>query len=338
MKKPTPKQIGRKTTWSAADKVEFDEAMKRVRSDHARINLLSQRAKAIAPNHPQAAIRLLETILTDYPDRQDYQERTAVRDLAKLSAQTGDPEAGAARLRAYAEDRLAQDDSSHYALLEYSDFVVDQACADHYRSVIDFVGRARHRHPDDANRPPGDLTGTGSSWRAFCHAAHCAHLLGDAGLRDEYLAKAREWYVNDHWSAPDVYRLWLFRQARIGSRRVAPVLVRPDFSLAGMRGWAKKTWTKFRPEITYDETGAGERLILAWPDYEVDLILYEDPKKAASALSFFKKKNLGRFDTEGARALKWKDAGDYDDVDAINIGIQLLDRFETDPRVAVDIG
>ena len=335
MKKLTPKQISRKNTWSNEDEVEFFDAMKRTRSDQARINMLFGRAKSIAPDHPDAATSLLERILNDYPDREDYHEREAVHRLADLSVQIGEPAAGADRLRAFAEDRLEKDANHRYALLEYSRFVVDQACAEHYRGVLDLVPSATHNRPTS---PPDHLAGVGESWLAFCDAAHCAHLLGETDLCADYLAKAQEWYANRHTPAPDAYRLWLFRRTRMGSRRIAFVVVRPDFSLAEMRGWVEKTWTKFRPEISFSETGTGERLILAWPEYEVDLILEENPKRAGNVLSYFRKKNLGKFDAEGARELKWHDAGDYDDVDAINIGIQLLDYFQIDPRVAVDIG
>lgn len=333
MKKPTPKQIARKTTWSGEDEEEFFETLKRVRSDHARINLLSGRAKSIAPDHPEAAIGLLETILTDYPGRQDYQERMTYRELAALLARTGQAETGAARLLAYAEAWLARGSNEFLSALEFIHHVVEHACTDHYRVVTDLVDRLPHQPPTD------DLKGTdlGASWRSFCDAAWCAHLLGEAGLSAGYLEKAKAYYVNDYWSAPDPYRLWLFREARIGSRKVVNALVRPEFTLDEMRAWADGFWTRFRPEIAYEKTGVGERLILSWPEYEVDLILYESPRKARQVQSFMTKKKLGKFETDGARALLWKDAGDYDDPDAINISIELLDFLETDPRTVLNM-
>lgn len=335
MKKPTPKEISRKTTWSPEDEVEFFDAMDRARSDHARINLLLGRAKSIGPAHPKAGIKLYEMVLDDHPGCQDYHERDAVRRLTLLSAQIGEAAAGGDRMKAYAEDRLAQDRTALYALQEYLNFVADTECASHYQSVIDLVPRAEHVR---AAPPPARPGTAGTSWTIFCGAAYFAHLLGDTAVCEDYLEKAKDWQFHDNLTAHDVWRLWLFQQAQMGARSVTPALVRPEFTLAEMRDWAEGNWTKFRPEISYSETKDGERLILAWDAFIVDLTISYDPKRAKSALSFFRKKNLGKFETDRARELKWKDAGDYDAVDAINTSIELLDYFKTDARIAVNIG
>lgn len=335
MRKPTPKQISLKTSWSPDDEVEFFEALSRVKKEHAKAVMLMRRAKAIKSEHPEVAITLLERCLTGLPEIIPYQQRLAAEALGGISIQMGDTEIGALHLRAYSKHRLSKNEKDIDAICDYMKFIAENHVESHYQDFIDLALRAKHDHPR-SDLPTSNTLGL--SWNVFCAAAYFADCLNDKSLSETFLEKAEALKLRKERIAPDPWRLWLFKKIHLGSRNVAFVLARPEFSLSEMQDWAKQNWTAFRPEMTYTKTETGERLILMWQDFAVDLVIYDDAKTAQNFASYFKKKNLGKFQTEGARALRWKDAGDYDAIDAINTSIELLDYFRDEPRIAVNIG
>ena len=213
--------------------------------------------------------------------------------------------------------------------------VAEQKIECHYQNFIDLVSQVKHDHP----RPDLPTANTLSlSWHTLCAAAYFADWLGHKPVSQNLLKKAESVRTHDRHIAPSPWRLWLFNKTHMGSRNVAFVLSRPEFTLAEMRDWAEQNWTAFKPKITYNNTENGERLILTWEEFAVDFVMYDSPKLAQNFVSYFKKKNLGKFQIEGARALRWKDAGDYDAVDAINTSIEILDYFKSHPHIAVNIG
>lgn len=334
MRKPTTKQLGIKTTWSPKDRAELFEALPRLKSDYSRAVLLVRRAKSISAGHPDGAIALLDQCLADYPNLVDYLQLEAVIGLGVAYALTGKPQIGAARMQQFVRQVLALDPKNIRPLSLYIDFVAEHQVASHYQHVIDL---AECFHPDT---PGPDLPRTnnlGTSWHIYCGTAYVAHLFNDAESRTFYLNKARALHLHENRRAPDTWRLWLFHEAKMGARSVTPVLVRPDFSLSEMRDWAAQTFRTFAPEIGLGPSKFGERLTLSWDAFCVDLIIVDSPKRAGNYVSYFTKKRLGKFDTDGAKALFWADAGDVDDVDAINTSIQILDYFQKDPRIIVNL-
>lgn len=335
MRKPTPKQISLKTTWSPDDEVELFEVLSRVSKHHAKATMLIRRANAISPGHPHAAIELLDRCLTAFPEILPYQQREAAKALGAVSVQIGAPELGADRLLAYSKYRLAESDKGPDGMRDYLLFVAENSVESHYQNAIDTLALVEHDHP----RP--DLPRVNSlpaSWILLCGCAYFAHCLKNEPLSEELLEQAEALQVHDNRAAPEPWRLWLFKKKHMGSRRVTFILVRPDFSLTEMQDWAKKNWTKFRPEVTYFKIDEDERLILIWDEFAVDIVLHGSRKRARAFTSYFKKKNLGKFQTEDAQALSWRDAGDVDHIDAINTSIELLDYFRSDPRIVVNIG
>lgn len=335
MRKPTAKQISLKVSWSPEDEVEFFDSLAKQKKDHAKATMLMRRAKAVSPDYPQAAIMLLEKCMTELPAILDYQQKEAAKMLGAISVRTGAIEGGADRLLAYSKHRLFTDDKNPEGLFTYMYFIAENHVQSHYQTLIDLVPLIQHDHPRE-DLPYHHTLGV--SWNVFCGAAYFADCLNDKSLSEEFLEKAEALQAYAFRTAPAPWRLWLFKKTYHGSRNVAFVLVRPEFSISGMRDWAQQNWTAFRPEIACVKTEGEERLILIWEDYAVDLVLYDSPKVAGNFISYFKKKNLGKFQTEGARALRWRDAGDYDAVDAINTSIELLDYFRENPYIAVNIG
>ena len=335
MKKLSPKEISLKTTWSPEDETEFHDALKRTRGDSGRMNMVVRRARAISPNHPEAATQLLEGLLRDFPDLPEYTVGEATDMLAQLSVATGDPAAGAMLLRDYARAHFPAKQNYQFLVHKFLYFIADHDCREFYQDLLDLVSSVEYVPPDSSGKYQDSAK---NGWVLFGGAAYCAHLLGDEATRDDYLEKARSCHIIDAWSAHAPWRLWLFQQIAVGSRKVSDVLVRPEFTLAEMRDWSESNWRSFKPVITYTKTDEREHLILAWPEFIVDLILYSAPAKASGPISYFKKKNLGTFDTMNTRALAWKDAGDVDAIDAINTSIEILDYFQADARIVVNIG
>lgn len=335
MRKPTPKQIGEKKTWSPADEAELREGLTRVKSDYSRLVMLVRRARSITLAHPEAAIALFEECLSVYADQADHQIREAVLGLALASVKAETPEIGAARHKQFTQDMLAQNPKNVDPIMQYLIFVVAQQITAHYQSVIELVPQIEHDEPSLERPRVNNIT---ASWQMFTGAAYLADLMGDTDKKAHFLEKARTLQDQPNMRPPEAWRLWLFQEAKMGARSVTDVLVQPDFQLSEMRDWAEKTFKAFKPEIDYGPSKFGERLCLSWDDFCVDLIILDSEKRARMHMSYFTKKRLGKFDTDGVKALFWGDAGNVDDPDAINTSIQILDYFQKDPRIIVNMG
>lgn len=335
MRKPTPKQIGNKSTWSPADEAELREALTRVKSDQSRAAMFSRRALAISKEHPDAAMALLDTCFADFPDLVDHMRADALKTYGVAALRAKTPERAATLMQQFAQDTLAGNPEHVSPALTYLNFVAENKVTAHYQQVIALVSGL---HSDTAEPDLTQIQNVGAKWYAFSGAAYLAHLAGDVAATATYLAKTRAFLDSENRRASEVWRLWLFHEAKMGGRSVTNVLVRPDFTLSEMRDWAADTFTSLAPQIGYGPSAFGERLTLSWDAFCVDLIILDSETRARNYASYFTKKRLGKFDTNGAKALYWADAGDVDHVDAINSSIQILDYFQSDPRIVVNLG
>jgi tetratricopeptide (TPR) repeat protein len=178
----------RRSTWSDADRTDFNARLKRCRSASNRAQYLRIQALHLAEaGHHEGAIELLDRLLVDFPDSIDIaQAHTQKGDsLAKL----GQTESAIEEYRAALRRERVFPNVRTNAWLSFGWLVVEKQLTGHYDEVSQFM---------ESSHDESGLTFPASEYRYAAIQALLADARGDKILAREFAKAALAETAKDH--------------------------------------------------------------------------------------------------------------------------------------------